>query len=427
MRFNFFKTAISLIVIIDVSLLGDSPKRSLSEKATQIHTRALTIDSHLDWPIRQSLNPEFDPSIRHEPGLLESGQWDLVRMEEGELDAVFMSIFTVQKERNSQAYQQAKDHAHKLIDLTEKLVADNSEQIAIALTPEDAYSNEQLGKKSIFLGMENAYPLGKNLDNVQLFFKRGIRYITLTHTKNNDLGDSSTDEIQEWDGLSPFGAEVVKEMNRLGIMIDISHVHDDTFWDVIELTKAPVIASHSSASALRDVPRNMNDDLLRAIKKNGGVVQLCLLGDFIKEIEQSPEREAALENLSAERRAWLQGKLSPEESKALLAKYQEINQKYPEKKPTLADAIDHLDHMVEIMGIDHVGIGSDFDGGGGLIGINDVSQMPNITQELVARGYSEQEIRKLWGGNLMRVFDEVMAISSANNSGNISFSRKLSN
>ena len=425
MRFNFFKTVISLIVVTEVSLLGCSSERSLSEKATEIHDRTLTIDSHLDWPIRQSGNPEFNPSIRNEPGLSESGQWDLVRMEEGGLDAVFMSIFTPQKKRNSEAYQQAKDHANKLIDLTEKLVADNSDTIAIALTPEDAYRHEKLGKKSIFLGMENGYPLGKDLENLQFFYKRGIRYITLTHSKNNDLGDSSTDERQEWGGLSRLGAEVVQEMNRLGIMIDISHVHDDTFWDVIALTKAPIIASHSSASALRDVPRNMNDDMLRAIKKNGGVVQLCLLGDFIKEMEQSPEREAALENLSAERAAWSQGELSSEESKALFAKYREINQKYPENKPTLADAIDHLDHMVEIMGIDHVGIGSDFDGGGGLIGINDVSEMPNITQELLARGYSEEEIRKLWGGNLMRVFDEVIEISSVNNSEKGGFSTAI--
>ena len=414
MRFNFLKTAISLIVVTQVTLLGCSPKKSLSEQAAEIHDRSLTIDSHLDWPFRQSENPEFNPSIRNEPGLSSSGQWDLVRMAEGGLDAVFMSIYTPQRKRSSEAYQQAKDHANKLIDLTEKLVADNPDKIAIALTPEDAYRHEKLGIRSIFLGMENGYPLGQDLGNLQFFYQRGIRYITLTHSRNNDLGDSSTDERQEWNGLSPLGKEVVQEMNRLGIMIDISHVHDDTFWDVIELTKAPIIASHSSASALRDVPRNMNDDLLRAIKKNGGVVQLCLLGYFIKEMEQSPERKAALASLSGERKAWLQGELSSAEIKAFFAKYREINQKYPENKPTLADAIDHLDHMVEIMGIDHVGIGSDFDGGGGLIGINDVSEMPNITQELLARGYSEQEIRQLWGGNLMRVFDQVIAIASAN-------------
>ena len=416
MRFNFFKTVISLIVVAELSLLGCARERSPVEKAAEIHDLTLTIDSHVDWPIVQFLKPDFDPSIRHEPGLPTSGKWDIVRMTEGKLDAVFMAMFTSQRKRDNQGYQQAKDHANNLIDLTEKLVAENPEQLAIALTPEDAYRNEKLGKKSIFLGMENAYPLGKDLTNVQFFFDRGIRYITLTHSKNNDLGDSSTDKRQEWGGLSPFGAEVVQEMNRLGIMIDISHVHDDTFWDVIELTKAPIIASHSNARALRDVPRNMNDDLLRAIKKNGGVVQVCFLGSLIKEMEQTPERKAALAELAPEFGAWVEGKFSPEEEQAFFAKYQEINHQYPENKPTLADAIDHLDHMVSIMGIDHVGIGSDFDGGGGIIGINDVSQMPNITQELLARGYSNEDISKLWGGNLLRVFNEVIELSDSEQS-----------
>lgn len=200
-------------------------------------------------------------------------------------------------------------------------------------------------------------------------------------------------------------------MNRLGIMVDISHVHDDTFWDVIHLTKAPIIASHSSARKLRDIPRNMDDNMLRAIKAKGGVVQLCLLGDYIKAIAQSPKREAALAKLADKRAAWLQGKLNQDEVTDLLKKLQAINDQYPEIKPTLVDAIDHLDHMVSIMGIDHVGIGSDFDGGGGLSGIEDVSQMPNITQELLARRYTPDDIRKIWGGNLMRVFDKAIEVA----------------
>lgn len=422
MRLNYLPTVILLLITVKVSLGGCSAAKSGKvntssvvdqKQATELHTEVLTIDSHIDWPIRQMLNPEFNPSVRHETGLPNSGQWDLVRMQEGELDAVFMAIFTFQRERNQQANQEAFNHANQQIDLTEKLVTEHPEQIAITLTPEAAANNEQLGRRSIFLGMENGYPLGKDLSKVQHFYDRGIRYITLTHSKNNDLGDSSTDEAQEWSGLSPFGAEVVQEMNSLGMMIDISHAHDDTFWDVMELTQAPVIASHSSAKTLRDVPRNLSDDMLRAIKTNGGVVQLCLLGDYIKEIPQSPERESALAELAPQRQAWLQGKLNPEESKALLAKFRQLNQQYPEQKPTLADAIDHLDHMVAIMGIDHVGIGSDFDGGGGLREINDVSQMPNVTQELITRGYSEEDIRKIWGGNLMRVFNEVIKVADA--------------
>ena len=201
-------------------------------------------------------------------------------------------------------------------------------------------------------------------------------------------------------------------MNRLGMMVDISHVHDETFWDVIKLTKAPVIASHSSARALHDVPRNLSDEMLQAIAKNGGVVQVCLLDDFIKKMSQTPEREAALKQLQEEISAWSKGELNPSKVKKLQAKYQEIEAKYPKNRPTLSDAIDHIDHLVEVMGIEHVGIGSDFDGGGGLDEIKDVSQMPNITEELLARGYTEDEIRQLWGGNLMRVFNEVILVAT---------------
>ena len=387
------------------------PSALANDEIAELHDRTLTIDSHIDWPFRQTLVPDFDPGIRHEPGEPDSGQWDIPRMEEGGLDAVFLSIFVPQRERNPEGLAAAMALAEESIDLTEAMVANNSDRVEFAFSPADIVRIEDTGKRAILMGIENGYALGGDLDNVEYFYDRGIRYMTLTHSKNNTLGDSSTDDQQEWEGLSPFGADVVGEMNRLGMMVDISHVHDDRFWDVIALTQAPVIASHSSARSLRDVPRNMTDDMLRAVRDNGGVVQVCLLGDYIKSIEQSPEREAALAELADERAAWLAGDLSDAEVEALLARFREINAQYPENKPTLADAVDHIDRMVEIMGIDHVGIGSDFDGGGGLIGINDVSEMPNITQELLARGYSESDIQKLWGGNLMRVFDEVMEIA----------------
>ena len=180
---------------------------------------------------------------------------------------------------------------------------------------------------------------------------------------------------------------------------------------MIELSKAPVIASHSSARMFQDAPRNMSDEMLKAIAKNGGVVQVALLDDFIKEMEQTQERATALEELKEETFALLHGELSHVEQKKVMEKMHKIDEKYPKNRPTLADAIDHLDHMVQVMGIDHVGIGSDFDGGGGLVGIDDVSQMPNITRELLARGYTEDEIRQLWGGNLMRVFNQVIQVA----------------
>jgi membrane dipeptidase len=405
---------ISLLMLLATTLSTGWAQQSddeLARKTAEIHAKVFTVDTHIDWPSQQLRNPDFVPAERHTPGQRGSGQWDLARMKEGGLDAAFMSIFTSQGPRTDEGHANAKAHALKLIELTKKMVADNPDLAEIALTPDDAYRIEKAGKRAIFMGMENGYPLGKDITNVKLFYDLGVRYITITHTRNNELGDSSTDEKKEWEGLSPLGEQVVKEMNRLGIMVDISHVHDDLFWDVIALTKAPVIASHSSARALCDHARNMNDEMLKAVKKNGGVVQVCLLGNYIKTIPQNPEREAALRPLQEKLRAARRGELNEEESRKAWEEFQAINAKYPANRPTVQDAVDHIDHMVKVMGVDHIGIGSDFDGGGGLLGIDDVSEMPNLTKELLKRGYSENDIRKIWGGNLMRVFSDVIKVS----------------
>jgi len=391
---------------------GQSLDQKLSSKASALHDKVLTVDTHIDWPSQQNRNPGFVPGERHEPERFGSGQWDLIRMKEGGLDAAFMSIFTSQGPRTDEGHANAKTHALKLVDLTKKMAADNPDKAEIALTPEDAYRIEKSGKRAIFMGMENGYPLGADISNVKMFYDLGVRYITLGHTRNNEICDSSTDTTKQWGGLSSLGEKVVREMNRLGIMVDISHVHDDTFWDVIAITKAPVIASHSSAFALRDHPRNMNDEMLKAVKKNGGVVQVCLLGEYIKKMPPHPEREEALKPWQEKIRAMRRGELPAQEADSVRQVFQEINAKYPPNRPTLQDAVDHIDHMVKVMGVDYIGIGSDFDGGGGLNGINDVSEMPNITAELLKRGYSEKDIRKIWGGNLMRVFGDVMKVAS---------------
>jgi membrane dipeptidase len=259
------------------------------------------------------------------------------------------------------------------------------------------------GKHAILMGMENGYPLGEDVKNVEVFYNLGVRYITITHSRNNELGDSSTDPTQEWHGLSPLGEQVVREMNRLGIMVDISHVHDETFWDVMKIVQAPVLASHSSSWAMNAHARNMKDEMLQEVAKNGGVVQVCLLGEFIKKMPQNPAREEAMKPLQELRARWRKGELSEAEEEKMWQMFSEIDAQFPANRPTLKDAVDHLDHMVKVMGVEHVGIGSDFDGGGGLIDINEVSEMPNITKELLRRGYSEADIAKIWGGNLLRV------------------------
>jgi len=396
--------ALFILLASTTSGWGQQSGDALARQATEIHNKVFTVDTHIDWPSHQFRDPGFVPRERHEPGKFGSGQWDLVRMKEGGLDAVFMSIYTSQGPRTDEGHANAKERALKLIELTQKMIADNSDLAAIALI-------EKAGKRAIFMGMENGYPLGKDIANVKMFYDLGVRYITITHTRNNELGDSSTDEKKEWNGLSPLGEQVVQEMNRLGILVDISHVSDDLFWDVIAMTKAPVIASHSSARALCDHARNMNDEMLKAVKKNGGVVQVCLLGSYIKTMPPNPERDEAMKPLQEKLRTARRGELSDEETQKVMAEFQALNAKYPANRPTVQDAADHIDHLAKIMGIDHIGVGSDFDGGGGLIGIDDVSEMPNLTKELLRRGYSEKDIRKIWGGNLMRVFSETIKVS----------------
>jgi membrane dipeptidase len=406
-------TALFCLLIGTASLvISQSPEQKLATKVSEIHAKVLTVDTHIDWPSHQFRNESFIPGERHDPSKPGSGQWDLVRMQEGGLDAAFMSIFTPQSPRTVEGHANAKTRALKLIELTKNMTAANPDKAEIALTPDDAYRIEKAGKRAIFMGMENGYPLGTDINNVKMFCDQGVRYITLSHTRNNEICDSSTDEKMEWNGLSLFGERVVREMNRLGILVDISHVHDETFWDVIALTKAPVIASHSSARALCEHPRNMNDEMLKAVKKNGGVVQLCLLDDYIKKMPPNLEREEALRPFQEKIAARRRGELSQQEADSLRSILQEINVKYPPNRPTVHDAVDHIDHMVKVMGVDHLGIGSDFDGGGGLMGINDVSEMPTLTAELLKRGYSEKDIRKIWGGNLMRVFKEAIQVAN---------------
>ena len=253
--------------------------------------------------------------------------------------------------------------------------------------------------------MENGYPVGQDLSLIKMYYDLGARYITLCHTRNNDICDSSTDEDgPEHGGLSEFGEQVVAEMNRLGMLIDISHISDDAAEDVLNLSKAPVIASHSCARALCDNPRNLNDKLLTQLADKNGVIQICLMSDYLRKIEQDSQRVAMTKELRGEYRRY--SKMSEEERQHLWVRWEEVNQKYPAKLATVSDLVDHIDHVVKVAGIDHVGIGSDFDGGGALADCQDVSQMGNITLELVRRGYSEEQIGKIWSGNFLRVLSE---------------------
>ncbi|PKP09557.1 MAG: membrane dipeptidase [Bacteroidetes bacterium HGW-Bacteroidetes-4] len=377
---------------------------SLEEKAARIHKQILTLDSHTDTPLK-FMNDVFDISERHDPS--EGGsKYDIPRMEEGGLDAAFFAVFIGQGKRDSASWHEAFLKSDAIFDAVHQTLEPLNQKAEIALNPEDGYRLEQEGKRAIYLGIENGYALGNQLENVDYFYQRGARYITLVHTRNNGLADSSTDKDgPEFNGLSEFGKKVVERMNQLGLMIDVSHASDSAFYDVLQTSKAPVIASHSCARALCDNPRNLSDDMLRALAKNGGVIQMCILSDYVKAMSGYPARDSAKAAFKERHTNW--DNYTPEERRQGIREWYQLDVDFPPVLAQVSDVVDHIDHMVKIAGIDHVGIGTDFDGGGGVQGCFDVSEMGNITLELVKRGYSEKEIEKIWGGNFMRVFKQV--------------------
>ena len=381
----------------------------LEAKAARIHKDAFTVDSHTDAPLNFS-NRKYDVAKDNSVTMPHSCV-DFPRMRKGGLDAVFFAVFTSQGPRTPEGNTKVKAKAEMIFDSIDAAINRNSKISGIATSPQQAYKLVKENKSVVFIGVENGYPIGNDLSNVKHFYDRGARYITLCHTKNNDICTSSTDTANTV-GLSDFGKQVVVEMNRLGMMIDVSHMSDQSFYDVIKLSKAPVIASHSCARSICDHPRNMTDDMLRAISSNNGVVQMCILSDYVKKPIPYPERDSAK---AAVRKKYNNFQdLKDEQWDAASADWHSIDEKFPEVLATVSQVVDHIDHIVKVAGIDHVGIGTDFDGGGGVEGCKDVSQMGNITLELVKRGYSEKDIKKIWGGNLMRVMEEVAQVAIVN-------------
>lgn len=387
------------ICLILLSISCSSNDDRLKRQAERIHEKILTVDTHCDTPmdIEES---HFNLGEKHSEGCV-----DFPRMAEGGLNAEFFAVFTGQGPRDDSSLNVVHKQALEIFEALKKNVTENSKMAGLAYSPEDAYRLKRAGKIAAFIGLENGYPIGKDLSRVKEFYDLGARYITLAHTKNNDICDSSTDPNgQENNGLSDFGKQVVKEMNRLGMMVDVSHISDKSFYDVLALSKAPVIASHSSCRALCESPRNLSDDMLIALKKNGGVIQICILSDYIKTPDPNPEMDEKLKELQEKYGDY---KSLPDDKKKMArAEYREIQKKYA-KLATVKDVVDHIDHVVQVAGIDYAGIGTDFDGGGGVEGCQTAADMKNITIELLRRGYTKSDIEKIWGGNIMRVFREV--------------------
>ncbi|OGD27929.1 MAG: membrane dipeptidase, partial [Candidatus Aminicenantes bacterium RBG_19FT_COMBO_65_30] len=354
------------------------------------------------------LRTDWKIGDRHEPGLRASGKIDLPRMREGGLDAEFFAAFVGQGPLTPEAYAKAKDRALQAVEAVRKMAEEYSSVIGLAVDPRGARRLKKEGKLTAFIGLENGYPVGRDLSLIGLFHEKGVRYITLCHSSDNDICDSSTDRRDPQDkGLSEFGRQVVAECNRLGMIVDISHASDKSVFDILAATKAPIIASHSSARAVCDNPRNLTDDQLRALAKNGGVVQICFLAAYVKTPPVIPEREKAIKELEAK-----YGSIRSIQDEALRAKAmaerEAINREFPQVRATVKDLVDHIDHVKKVVGVDYVGIGTDFDGGGGVIGCDDVSGMIHVTEELIRRGYTDREIEKIWGANFLRVFQKVI-------------------
>lgn len=369
------------------------------QSADLIVRDSLIVDTHIDVPYRLQKTPDDVTAAT------EGGDFDYPRAVAGGLDVAFMSIYTpadIEDEGGPFA------HAEMQIDMVERIAGKAPDKYAIATSTSDVRTQFSAGLVSLPLGMENGSPIGSDLANVAYFYDRGIRYITLTHSKNNLISDSSYEEAdnRRWNGLSEFGADVVREMNRLGIMVDISHVSDDAFWQVLEITAAPVIASHSSARHFTPGwERNMSDAMIEALAANGGVIMINFGSAFLTEEANLYSRARSdAEELWREQHPDVPEEEAEETHHAIWA---EEHGPYP--FADVSDVLDHIDHVVALVGVDHVGIGSDYDGVGDSLptGLKDVSSYPNLVKGLLARGYSPGDIRKILGENLMRVWTAV--------------------
>ena len=372
-------------------------------RAKALARNSIIIDTHIDVPYR--IFEEWEDVSE----ATEGGDFDYPRAVAGGLNAPFMSIYTP---AGLEAEGRSKEVADELIDLVNRIVSDSPDKFAIALSPADVEAQFEAGLISLPMGMENGSPIEGDLANLQYFFDRGIRYITLTHGLSNHISDSSYDDNKRHGGLSDFGVEVVREMNRLGIMVDISHVSDEAFSDVMQVTAAPAIASHSSARHFTPGwERNIADDMIVRLAENGGVVMINYGSDFLTQKAReygTMRREAAAAYMEENNLDF-----SADAMEAFGAAYDAEHGTYP--FATLDETLDHFDHVVNLVGVDHVGIGSDYDGVGDSlpVGLKDVSSYPNLIEGLIGRGYSDEDIVKILGGNLLRVWREVEAAADS--------------
>jgi membrane dipeptidase len=364
-----------------------------------LHERLFTIDTHLDTPTTSLVKPGWDFAAGHD--YIEDGsQCDLPRMQAGGLDAAVFAVYSPQGARTPEGYAVAHERALQVFTRTLEVIRRNARACGLALTAGDAVKLKAEKRRAIYLSLENSYPLGLNVSAVGHYHGLGLRMLGLTHLLNNDVADSSTDPRgPEWGGLSPFGREIVAECNRLRIVVDASHASDAALRDLLQVSKAPVILSHSGCRAVCDHPRNISDDLLRALADNGGVIQINALAPAVVAAPKDG-RTAAQAAMLLQMKDRL---LTPETLAWSSAEWNRLAREYPDPVVSMDDYVRHIEHAVNVAGIEHVGIGCDFDGGGGFPGLRSVADYPAITAALLRRGWSEAALMKLWGGNTFRL------------------------
>jgi membrane dipeptidase len=388
-----------LLMVAGSLLAAENNEMELKEKAQRLAQKYLLVDTHIDVPYRLNRKME-DISQR-----TESGDFDFPRARKGGLDVPFMSIYIPAK------LQEDEDHgmalANEMIDMVERFEQQFPDKFTVVHNSTEAALVLGTGKVGLAMGMENGAPVNSSFENLAHLYKRGIRYITLTHSKDNHICDSSYDDRYTWNGLSPFGKKLVPEMNRLGIMIDVSHVTDSTFYQVMELSKVPVIASHSSCRHFTPgFERNMSDDMIKRIAGGGGVVQINFGSSFLND---NYRRTMDLASSEMKKQGIRYG--TPEFTE-FIAKFKK---EHPAPLATVGEVADHIERVISLAGIDHVGLGSDYDGVGETLpeGLEDVSGYPNLIEELLKRGHNEEDIEKICGKNLMRVWREVEQYSAS--------------
>ena len=400
-KFSAIFTILSSLMLAACNTTSSAPiNETNAQAAKRITQQNIIVDGHIDVPYR--VNKQWVDVTKS----TENGDFDYPRAVEAGLNAPFMSIYIPASFDNS---DQSTALAHKLIDSIEAIVGRAPDKFALAYSVADVEQNFKENKISLPMGMENGSPVQGSLDTLRVFYERGIRYITLAHSQSNHISDSSYDLRRQWKGLSPFGKEMVMEMNKLGIMVDISHVSDAAFYQVIEISKAPVIASHSSLRAFTPgFERNMDDDMLKALAKNKGVIMINFGSGFVSPVARSWRDNRAKK---AEKLATVFGEDS-QEVKDFVEKY---NTQSPYPFATLGNVLDHIDYVVKLVGIDYVGIGSDYDGVGDSLptDLKDVSAFPNLVEGLLERGYSESDIKQILNQNALRVWREVEIVANA--------------